>query len=213
MKVVFGTTNRRKLKDVLNIIELYQLDLEVLTLEDIHWDLGDIEESGATIEENSLIKATAIHHFCLEHQIDYPVIADDAGLFVNALGGEPGVFTARYADAELQKDPTLPKYECVNKLLRKLNEKNDRSAYYQCVVTCMFPDGNYFQNSGVSYGSIHDQIVEPIKRPYFYSVFVLDSCTKTFNQLTSEELKETYRYQAMRKTLKLLPAYYSSKID
>lgn len=204
MKVIFGTTNKRKIRDLLDIIKNNQLDLEVLTLEDIGWDLGEIEETGKTIEENSLIKAQAIHQFCIAHQIQYPVIIDDSGLFVRALNNEPGVYTARYADQERKENPELPKYECVNKLLRKLNNQNDRFAYYRAVVTCMYENGSYFQEEGISYGFINDKIVEPIEKPYFYTVFVLDSYAKTFNQLSYEERKDTYRYQALQRVLKLI---------
>lgn len=63
-------------------------------------------------------------------------------------------------------------------------------------------DGTYFQDSGVSYGEIGEQIVEPIKKPYFYSIFKLANTNKTFNLLTEEELSDTYRYNAMKKVLK-----------
>ena len=100
MKVVFGTTNRRKLEDVISIIESNHYDIEVLTLEDINWDLGEIIEDGNSLEENSLIKAKAVHDFCVAHHLNYPVIGDDAGLYVHFLGDEPGIYTARYADEE-----------------------------------------------------------------------------------------------------------------
>ncbi len=64
MKIIFGTTNARKVEDLEFIIQKYNLDLEVLTLADIGWDRGEIEENGQTLEENSLIKARAIHDYC-----------------------------------------------------------------------------------------------------------------------------------------------------
>ena len=81
MKVIFGTTNKRKIEDLLNIITNNNLDIEVLTLEDINWDEGEIEENGKSLEENSLIKAEAIYNFCLNHNLSYPIITDDSGLF------------------------------------------------------------------------------------------------------------------------------------
>lgn len=201
MKVIFGTTNKRKIEDLLNIITNNNLDIEVLTLEDINWDEGEIEENGNSLEENSLIKAKAIYNFCLNHNLSYPIITDDSGLFVESLNGEPGVYTARYADKELSQDKNLPKYECVNKLLRNLKGITNRKAYYKCVVTCMYPDGSYFQNEGISSGEITEEITEPIKKPYFYSVFKLLESDKTFNLLDEEELNDTYRYQALRKVL------------
>ncbi len=202
MVIIFGTTNARKTEDLKNMSRKLGLDLEIKTLTDIGWDRGEIEETGSTLEENSLIKATAIYNFCKDKGISYPVITDDAGLFVESLNGEPGLYTARYADEELKQNPALPKYECINKLLRKLSGVSNRKAYYRCVVTCMYPDGTYFQDFGISYGEIADSIVEPIKKPYFYSVFKLANTGKTFNLLDSEELEGSYRYSALNKVLK-----------
>ena len=91
MKIIFGTTSKRKLEDLQNIINEMNLDIEVISMEDIGWDRGEIDENGRTIEENSLIKAQAILSFCQEHNINYPIMTDDAGLFVDALNGEPGI--------------------------------------------------------------------------------------------------------------------------
>ena len=201
MKIIFGTTNPRKVEDLKQIIKDANLDLEVLGMHEIGWDLGEIEENGSTIEENSLIKAQAIHNFCKEHYITYPIITDDAGLFVEELNNEPGIYTARYADDEIAQDPSLPKYQCVIKLLRNLKDKLNRNAKYRCAVTCMLNDGTYFQEVGESKGRIAEEVTGELKRPYFYSVFILDGYTKVFNDLTPEELKDTYRYQAMTKAL------------
>ena len=71
MKLKFVTTNKRKVEDLQNTINEMNLDIEVLSMEDIGWDRGEIEENGSTIEENSLIKAQAILAFCKDHDIDY----------------------------------------------------------------------------------------------------------------------------------------------
>lgn len=94
MKTIFGTTNKRKISDLLNIINSNQLDIEVLTLSDIGWDLGDIDENGSTLEENSLIKAKAIYKFCQNNNINYHILTDDSRLFVEVLNGEPVIYTA-----------------------------------------------------------------------------------------------------------------------
>lgn len=201
MIVIFGTTNERKTDDLRNMIKKMGLDMEVKSLVDIGWNRGDILETGETLDENSLIKAKAIYDFCRDKGICYPILSDDAGLFVESLNGEPGVYTGRYADEEIKKNPSLPKYECVNKLLRKLNGVSNRRAYYKCVVTCMYSDGTYFQESGISNGKIADSIVEPLKKPYFYSIFELANSSKTFNLLEGEELNNTYRYLAFNKVL------------
>ena len=178
------------------------LDIEVISMNDIGWDRGEIEENGSTIEENSLIKAQAILSFCIDHNIKYPIMTDDAGLFVNALNGEPGIYTARYADDEIALNPNLPKHQCVIKLLRNLNDKKNRDAKYRCCVTSMMPNGEYFQEIGESDGMIAEDIIGELKKPYFYSVFILNGTNKAFNQLEGEELYNTYRYNAIRKSLK-----------
>lgn len=202
MKVIFGTTSKRKIEDLKRICSVLGIDMDILSLADINWDLGEIEENGSTLEENSLIKAQAIHEFCMQHGISYPIIADDAGMFCDALDGEPGVYTARYGDDEMELDSSLPKYHGVTKLLRKLNGNSDRDATYRCFVTCMMPDGSYFQESGESRGSISLEMPDELKKPYFYSVFVLNGTTCPFADLDDDKLLETYRYQALEKTLK-----------
>ena len=202
MKVIFGTTNERKVEDLQNLCNKNNINLEIISMSDIEWDRGEIDENGKTIEENSLIKAKAIYSFCKERGINYPIITDDAGLFVEALNNRPGIYTARYADDEIALDPTLPKYQCVIKLLKELNGSENRSAYYKAVVTCMMSDGTFFQEDGISKGYIAKDIIGALKKPYFYSVFILDGYEKAFSDLTNEELDNTYRYQALSKVLK-----------
>ena len=202
MKIIFGTTNKRKVEDLQNTINKMNLDIQVLSMADIGWDRGEIEENGSTIEENSLIKAKSILSFCKEHNIEYPIMTDDAGLFVDALNGEPGVYTARYADDEIALNPELPKYQCVIKLLRKLNNENNRNATYRCCVTTMMSNGEYHQELGESKGTIAKEIIGELSKPYFYSVFVLNGTNVAFNKLNSEELDNTYRYSALQKSLK-----------
>lgn len=201
MKLIFGTTNNRKVKDLQNIINKMNYDIEVLSMKDIYWDRGEIEESGTTLQENSLIKAQAILSFCKDHHIEYPIMTDDAGLFVDYLNGEPGIYTARYADDEIALDPSLPKYQCVIKLLKKLNGVDNRRAQYRCCVTIMMPDGKYRQESVESNGTIATEIVGKLTKPYFYSVFMLENSNVAFNELSDEELYDTYRYKAISKTL------------
>lgn len=199
-KIIFGTTNKRKIEDLINLINYLNLNLEVLSLKDIGFQ-EEIFETGTSLEENSLIKAKTIYEFCHYKNIDYPIITDDAGLFVESLNGEPGVYTGRYADDELKNSPSLPKYYGVIKLLNKLENIDDRSAKYKCVVTCMMKDGTYFQEKGESTGIIAKEIIGELKKPYFYSVFILNKLNKVFSSLEENELRETYRYKALTKTL------------
>lgn len=113
--------------------------------------------------------------------------------------GEPGIYTARYADDELEANPELPKYQSVIKLLRKLEGEVNRTAYYRCAVTFMSDTGEYFQEIGQSKGKIATTIKGQLKKPFLYSVFVLDGTDKAFSDITEESiLKNTYRYRALR---------------
>ena len=139
--------------------------------------------------------------FCKENNISYPIITDDTGLFCDSLNGDPGIYTARYADDELALNSELPKYQCVIKLLKNLNNVANRNASYKCCVTCMMPDGTYFQELGESKGHIAKEIIGELKKPYFYSVFILDGYDKAFSNLSDKELNDTYRYNALKKIL------------
>ena len=204
MKVIFATTNNRKLEDLNNIISENGLNLEVLSLSDIGWDRGEIEENGNSIYENSLIKANAVLDFCRQAKINYSIITDDAGLFVDALNGEPGIYTARYADFELSQNKELPKHYALIKMLNNMANQTNRDCEYRCAITVMFNDGTYKQFDGFSKGLIDTKINEPIKKPYFYSLFVDKNTLTPFNQLSSEQLKDTYRYTTLTKALKFL---------
>lgn len=201
MKIVFGTTNKRKIEDLKNIIKEMELNIEVLSMEDIDWDRGEIEENGSTIEENSLIKAKALLAFCKANNIEYPILTDDAGLYVDALNGDPGIYTSRYADKEIEENPSLPKHQCVIKLLEKLKGQDNRKAQYRCCVTIMEPNGKYIQEFGESNGNIATEIIGPLAKPFFYSVFILAGTNVAFNKLEIKELKNTYRYKALKKAL------------
>ena len=201
MEVIFGTTSDRKKNDLQNIINQLGLELQVLSMDDIGWNRGDIIEDGSTIEENSLIKAKAIRSFCNDNNIHIPIITDDAGLFVESLDNKPGVFTSRYGDDELALNPQLPEYQCVLKLLRELKDIKNRDAVYRCCVTIMLPDDSSYQKFGESNGTIAENIIGDLTKPYFYSVFILHGTMVAFNQLKGEELNNTYRYQALKESL------------
>ena len=208
MKLIFGTTSKRKVEDLQNIINEMNLNIQVLSMKDINWDRGEIDEDGLTLEENSLIKAQAILSFCKKYKLEYPIITDDAGLFVDYLNGEPGIYTSRYADDEIEKDKNLPKHQCILKLLRKLENVEDRCATYKCCVTIMMPNGEYQQVLGESKGTIVKEINGEIKPPFFYSVFVLEGTNVAFNELKGHDLDNTYRYSALRKALRKIERDY-----
>lgn len=120
MKLVLATHNSNKMREFAELLggQFCIRDLSALR------DLPEIAETGRSFEENAAIKARTISKLCR----DEVVIADDSGLEVGALGGAPGVFSARYS-GERAKDE-----ENVSKLLRELRDVTDRSAGFQCVI-------------------------------------------------------------------------------
>ncbi|MBR4396177.1 MAG: RdgB/HAM1 family non-canonical purine NTP pyrophosphatase [Eubacteriaceae bacterium] len=115
-KIVFATHNDDKAKELKEILSEY----EILTLKDIDFP-GEIEENGETIEENALIKARAAYEFS-----GMTSVADDTGLFVDALGGRPGVYSSRYSGGGYEDN--------VNKLLGELEgvPSEKRGASFRC---------------------------------------------------------------------------------
>ena len=91
-KIVLASNNKHKIKEFKEILK----DYDILSLNDIEY-YDEIEETGETFEENSLLKAKTIHDFLKEKGLEYIVVADDSGLCCEALNGAPGVYSARYA--------------------------------------------------------------------------------------------------------------------
>ncbi len=135
--IVVATNNFGKVKE---FKELFQEDC-LLTLKDIQYD-KEIEEKGNTFSDNALSKARQV-----SKDTGYIVLADDSGLEVAALGGEPGVHSARYAkDHDDQANNAL--------LLKKLNGKTQRDARFVCALCLYFPNDSYFMAEGYCTGVI-----------------------------------------------------------
>ena len=141
MKFVLASNNKKKIAELRAILSEIMPDCEVLSLCDIGF-ICDIEETGDTFEENSIIKAS------VPARLGYIGIADDSGLCVDALGGAPGVRSARYSgggDAEN-----------IKKLLSELRNVPDdmRGAKFVCVMSAVFPDGKTVTARGEAKGLI-----------------------------------------------------------
>jgi len=120
MKIVFATNNQHKLSEIRSILGD---KIEVLSLKDIGCEV-DIPETGTTLEENALQKAEYVYS---HYHID--CFADDTGLEVDALGGAPGVYSARYAGGEGHDSEAN-----MTKLLHELGENNNRRARFRTVI-------------------------------------------------------------------------------
>ena len=126
MDLVFATGNAGKLREA---AEILGTGYRVLSPADVGLSGFDVEETGSTFRENSLLKAQALWHAC-----GLPCFADESGLEVDALGGAPGIYSARYAsDHNFASN--------IDRLLAELADVENRTARFRCVVTLITEDG------------------------------------------------------------------------
>ena len=143
MQFVMATNNLKKRDEMERILK--ELGIEVLTAKQAGADLGDVEETGTTFEENAYIKAKAALDLTGKASI-----ADDSGLMVDALDGAPGVYSARYAgEGATDADRN-------DKLLRELKNvpAHKRGAAFVSVVCCVFPNGEVLTARGECAGTV-----------------------------------------------------------
>ncbi len=176
MKMVLASKNPHKLEEMKAI--LAHLGVEVVLESDVGVDV-EVEETGTTFEENSLLKAKAVMEAA-----GMPAIADDSGLCVDALNGAPGVYSARYGGED--KGGYAHRYEL---LLRALSGQLDRRAKFVSVVTACFPNGDVLTARGECPGTI--AYAPQGDNGFGYDpVFFVPEKKKTFAQMTAEEKNE-----------------------
>ena len=191
-KIVFATANEGKVKEIKEILK--DFPIEVVSMKEMGIT-ADIEENGATFEENSLIKARA-----LVKLTGLPALADDSGLEVDYLNGEPGIYSARYLGRDTDYD-----YKN-NYIIDKLSEAKDeeRSARFVCVISLVLPDGREFVERGVVEGLIgYEQKGE---NGFGYDpIFYLPEYGKTSAELPPEEKNRiSHRGKALTAMKKLI---------
>ena len=192
MKLVLASKNAHKLVEMRDILS--QLGVEVVLESEVGVDV-DVEETGATFEENAFLKARAVMEAS-----GLPAIADDSGLCVDALNGAPGVYSARYGGPGLDD---AGRY----KLLLENMKGQPRAAKFVSVITCCFPNGDVLTARGECPGTI---AFAPMGEGGFgYDpVFFIPSLKKTFAQLTPEEKNAiSHRGQALEQFQKELERY------
>ena len=143
MKVVLASKNPHKLVEISQITEKFGMELVLES------QLGvdiDVEETGSTFEENSFLKAQAVMK-----ATGLPALADDSGICVDALGGEPGIYSARYGF-----DDSLDDFGRLQLLLKNTEQVPDgqRQAQFVCVITFVTPDGKVIQARGEVHGEL-----------------------------------------------------------
>ena len=172
MKLVLASKNKKKLVEMNDILS--QLGIQVCSEAEAGVDV-EVEETGTTFEENSLLKAKAVMEAS-----GLPAIADDSGLCVDALNGAPGVYSARYGGEGLDD---VGRYRL---LLENMRGQMPRTARFVSVITCCFPNGDVLTARGECPGTI---AFAPMGEGGFgYDpVFFLPPLKKTFAQLSPEE--------------------------
>lgn len=143
MKVVLASKNKHKLEEISKITEKF--DMELVLESELGVDI-DVEETGSTFEENSYLKAEAVMK-----ATGLPALADDSGIAVDALNGEPGIYSARYGF-----DESLDDRGRLNLLLKNTENIPDdkRQAKFVCVITLVTPQGQTIQARGEVHGML-----------------------------------------------------------
>ena len=188
MKVFIATKNAKKLVELSRILE--PMGFEVICEKDLDSPLEDIEETGTTFEENSFLKAEAVMK-----ATGLPALADDSGIAVDALGGEPGIYSARYGF-----DESLDDWGRLELLLKNTENVPDgqRQAQFVCVITMVTPEGQTIQ----ARGEIHGELTREARGENGFGydpIFYYPPLGKTTAELSSEEKNQvSHRANALK---------------
>lgn len=193
MKIIIATHNKHKLQEMSRILS--PMGYEVVTDRDLGIELTDAEENGETFLDNARIKAES---GCRESGL--PCIADDSGLCVDALGGAPGVFSARYSGVHGDDDGNN------RKLLKELEgvPTEKRTAYFACAICVSFPDGSEITATGKCEGYIGYE--KKGENGFGYDpLFMVGE--RSLAEMTAEEKDAiSHRGNALKELQKILPS-------
>jgi len=192
MKIILATHNLNKMEEMKDVLEDLKIDLVTLTE---FPTIGDIPETGATLEENALIKAQTVNQIT-----GIPAIGDDTGLEVDALNGAPGVYSARYAGDNVSY------VDNVKKLLSEMSGKENRRAQFRTVIA--FVDGH---REILAEGDISGNISNEPKGENGFGydpVFYIPKLKRTFAELSAyEKNKISHRGKALQNLIELLHSH------
>ncbi len=201
MKIILATGNKNKIREIKEKFSSIG-KLDISSLEELK-DIPEIEENAPTFEGNAIIKAKAICNFT-----GFPAMADDSGLVIDALNGEPGVYSARYGGANLSD---MEKNDLVLAKMKDLH-KGKRSARFICAIALAFPDGKIYNVQGECQGIISNA---PIGNNGFgYDpIFYIPELKKTMAQLSPDEKNHiSHRGKAIEKIYTILKDILENKL-
>ncbi len=192
MKLLVATNNQGKLKEFNEI--LGELGIECVSLKEMGISV-DVEETGTTFLENALLKAKEIYKIA-----KIPTISDDSGLMVDALSGEPGVYSARYAGEPSDDNKNM------DKLLSNLQGISDRTARFKSVIAAVFSEDDILVSEGECEGIIIDE--KRGENGFGYDpIFYVEKLGKTFAEMTDQEKNSlSHRGNAIRNLKEQLKA-------
>jgi len=191
-QIVVASHNEGKIVEIEDLLRPLSIHVQSA----VGLGLPDVEETGASFEENAILKAVAV-----ANASQIPALGDDSGLMVDALGGEPGIYTARWAE---QEDGQRNWDFGMRQVAKKLQQKGARnwSARFVCVLALAHPDGPVVTTRG----EVHGTLVWPVRgdRGFgFDPMFVPTGHKLTFAEMEPEKKhKMSHRYFAFRKMLR-----------
>lgn len=192
MQLVLATNNKDKIREIKDLLD--DLPVSIFTRDDF-LEFPDPVEDGETLEDNAIIKATAIRDFC-----EMPALADDSGLEVDALDGAPGVYSSRFAGEGCTYDDNN------RKLLHELKgvPERKRTARFRCVIAIAWADGSVETVEGSAEGVIAEETAG--RQGFGYDpVFYYPPAKKRFSEMTLDEKNVvSHRGRALQKARDLL---------
>jgi len=190
MKIIFASNNKNKVQEIQNQVPEF---IQIVTLEEIGCT-EDIEENGKTIEENAIIKANYV-----TEKYGLPCFADDTGLEIEALNGEPGVYSARYAGEEKDAEKNM------DLVLEKLGSGSNRNAQFKTVIALNIKNQQYLF-TGIVKGEIRKE--KQGSHGFGYDpIFEPEHSGRTFAEMTLEEKnKLSHRGRAVEQLVEFLKA-------
>lgn len=173
MKLILASNNKNKLKELKE--KLSKFNIEVISQKEAGFDI-EVDETGTTFEENAILKAEAIYN-----EIRKPVLADDSGLEIDALGGQPGIYSHRFAGENATDE------DRINKVLTLMKdvEEEKRTARFKCVGCYIDENGEKHIFEGCAEGKISN---EPYGQNGFgYDPIFICELGKSFAEISREE--------------------------